>query len=335
MSSTRRTFLTSAALLVPTAEVLADLFASAHAACAVQDAQAAVVGARARSAPPQLTDEQRQILNYFLEHTTDSRVRAGSYNGYGISDLKLLEIMNQVSWRVIQPDLDHVPGREVAQLARLVKGAVGEVIAELDFKPNQVLWQRLMAQGVCDWVRTRVVFDVDLERAIYRNPSPDLLGRKDPRYVLGMQSPAAVCTGFSLLARNVAREISLTCFYVNGVTRSGAQFRAVKPKPHHVWNVFVLADGLNIPADLSRSPVALPTARRDVSAIRSTLSLPVFADEFAIFSAVCHAFNSASAVAQGDPQNRFFSSDLDMEQWRAVDARCLNGVLPVPGIFGR
>lgn len=280
-----------------------------------QSTRVAYAGSNALDTRGTKTREAQNILDYLTSADSDPRIAQG-YQGYGITNERLLELTDLISTRMIQPDLDHVPGRKAKDLAEKIQSAVQEVVSQLPEKPNRVLSDRLLSQGVCDWVRTHVEASTQIEQM----PREQRLKYYDTQVMLNMPVPLGICSSTSLMARNLSRLVGLECKYVSGYLRDWQQ--GVPAETNHGWVIFNLGGDVIVPSDCIRSRISLPEARRKNGSIRVYGSLPISADEFALFSSL-HYGSEQKYVKYQDPQGVNLLTRLGESEWRGLNVSAL------------
>jgi hypothetical protein len=257
-------------------------------------------------------------------------------NKYNYSENEVKEISKDLTNFVVDSSPQFQTLRNVSPelIGSMAKDLVNRFINESYYSVNTIFKERLMASAVCDLTLKYVKYDRTLENEIARisrnGPNEELTKllkiTKDPKYILSLSTPAAVCTGMSLVARNAARAIGLKCYYVNGVTRSSG-----KVNPHHVWLVFEQSDGHLVGADLSR--FSDYNGGNPKGGTGRFLVMPVGEVETVAFMASSHGYNSRASLAQGDKQNYYLLTELRFEDWYNLNVSSFNELISNFRIF--
>lgn len=154
-----------------------------------------------------------------------------------------------------------------------------------------------MAEGLVDWVRSHVPYNSMLEpgkiaaqKGISAKEESALRSQFwTPKTLLQKQELCAVCAGFSRLVYQMAKNVGVPLYNVQGFTRGALQVNGTYTKNpvNHSWNILVLdlADGkqLLIPSDPTQSRVTLPEARRAGFEWTSPYSFPDTVEHAAFF----------------------------------------------------
>ena len=95
------------------------------------------------------SDEVRDILTKFASSGTP-QLLLNPPKIFGIGRLEFEAVKIAIGTRMIQPDMDHRPGRNKAQLAKIIQKGVNEVLKRSDIDSSGSFGQFLLAQGI--WV---------------------------------------------------------------------------------------------------------------------------------------------------------------------------------------
>ena len=283
-----------------------------------------------------LSQSQNPQVVDFLVSTLNSEVTRSKLKTQAGSREETIRLSQELSVRLANVDFTKLKGLSLSEVSHKLGEELGRFIRTSNSPISSRLRERLLAQTICDFVRLTVSYDkeleLDLNRLASRSDLTDFIqlskARKDPLNILKMQSPSAVCTGISLLTRNLARLSGLSCYYINGFTRSSGKTGS----PNHVWNVFVYSDGSEQPADNTR---ALVKGEFPGKLGRSFLVLPETDIEWAAFTAACHGYNPKTDTSQGDAQNKFLLTTLSFNDWFSLDTSVLNKYFPMTPVFSR
>ncbi len=274
---------------------------------------------------PPITVSQRRVLNHAIQHAIDNRVRETGYEGYGIQNDALIDATNKISWRMIQPDFDHMPGQSAQSLAQQIKVAADEVITKLGFEPNSILTQRLHAQAISDWVRTHFTFD---DEWVKFNSTPEYwklpYAERERHFglagILNMDVPKCVCAGFANSTVDLAKLLNIKCYKATGYQRWGMSFKDGWPKTAtHIWVIFEWPDGFMVPADNSISSCPLEVARKMKGQCRHPVSLPLQTEEWGIFLAFQYSHDDLTPGLQQGKQDIYSLNAASFSDWQSWD----------------
>lgn len=237
----------------------------------------------------------REVLQYFAESIADSRA-FDVRQVFGVDSRTLRALSILVCQRMIAPDMDHVPGQLTrAALAQRIRRGVKEVLGPLEVAEASVLGQRLLASGICDWVRTHMLYN----NALGDNATP-----RDIKQIywttdtlLRAKNLYGVCAGYTRLTLDLSKQVGLECTLVNGLTRWGTNQFVDSPVGHHSWLVYAFrasvppgrkseqgaGDLFYCPADTTQGRVALERARKQHGHIPSPYCLPIHPIEWGYF----------------------------------------------------
>ena len=209
---------------------------------------------------------------------TQEQLNGGRQLPVGLTPKQFDYAINEVYKRMLQPDMDHVPGRSVRDLAGLIKQNTLDDIQRLHLASNpQLLRNWLLAEAVCAWVSTHVVADKALEAA----PGPEKFRRAQSDVLLSFNPPAGICAGFSRLTFNLALEMGLNCSALGGEVRNpGITFLG---HDNHGWVYFDFGDGIETLADTTGARVNLLEARRINGKTHGDKLLPKSPMDFEMF----------------------------------------------------
>jgi len=249
--------------------------------------------------PPAPNSGPAVLLRWFAQNLSDPRLH--TYKGFDETTTHTYEAMVRISMRVTNPDLDYIPEQTEVEWSRKILRAANEVIEKLAPEPNANLRTYLQAQAIIDWVRTHILFDVDLEHAMNSQPSP--LSREDVRrrfedgVVLSMKpQPATVCGGMAWICSVLGKIGGLEMNKVEGHLRDGPNYRDPAASASHAWVNIRLPDGTIRFADPSNARLRLPLARRRAGRIINPYVLPFEAEAMGYFMATHWTMNGLDWV---------------------------------------
>ena len=149
---------------------------------------------------------------------------------FGIPNSKMDQVID-IIWGTMSRSqaVDHVKGRSPEDTARMIRGAVDSIMAQNGIiNPNKLLHQWLVAEGVCAWVETRMLYST----ANY-DENTLLAQGKPAKEVLNNATLSGVCSDFALLTRDLARlageDLGLQAHWIrHGRSLAGE----IRPKSH-------------------------------------------------------------------------------------------------------
>ena len=195
------------------------------------------------------------------------------------------------------------------------------ILVEEKIDPSSIEGQRCLARGVCDWVRTHIVYNTAL--------TPDPLTRKYnyPTEVLRrfwttdllLKEPTlfAVCAGIARTTLDLSRAAGLTCELINGHIREYNNTHTAQRNHSHNVFTFTGTDGTRVfcPAENTQSLVLLSRARELGHVPRSPLCLPGNDTELGLFL----WRQQGTEIDGGLPLPKYLGlSRLSIEEWKAL-----------------
>lgn len=245
---------------------------------------------------PYIDYEGQRAVSLWLPH-----IKEDASHGYASQlgvDVKQLRVLrNRIGARIVQPDLDHVPGITVEVLAKKLKSAAVDVCASAGVKSGTPLETFLIADGIANWVRSHIIYNdmlVPGKIAEQRGLTTDQEFKVrqqywTPRTLLEKSKLHAVCAGYSRLTYHLARAVDVPLFNVMGYTRGALQVNGTHTKQprNHSWNVMLLPGKLGTQLILSTDPtqsrISLAEARAANFDWYSPYSFPDNVDDSVFF----------------------------------------------------
>ena len=213
------------------------------------------------------SSDERRIVQSYAAISLDHNAEEQPAKPVKTASSRLRRIEARIGTRMIQPDFDHIPGRTKEILAAKIKKAVLSILAEEKIDPSTIQGQRFLAQGVCDWVRTHIVYNLalmpDPSTGKYNFPTEVLRRFWTTDLLLKEPTLFAVCAGISRTTLDLSRAVGLNCelvlCFVRNVNNTHTETR------NHAFNVFTFigTDGTRVfcPTDNTYSLVLLSRAR--------------------------------------------------------------------------
>lgn len=200
---------------------------------------------------------------------------------FGVSENELRFLAEQISVAIVNADLEVRRGHETPKtLGKRIESIVAPILSLYKVDRMSALGQRLVAQAVTDWVRTRVVYNNTLaDPQSVRNMRAYC---RQPENMLNFSTPFAVCGGYAQLCYEISASLNLEVYQVDGwIPRASLQ--EYEDQPSHTWNVFTFRNGsafVSIPSDTSSSAISLQRARELKGRISSAMALPISKYEY-------------------------------------------------------
>lgn len=273
---------------------------------------------------PQHTMERLGIKPQFMTNTVFFRNqeerRDGRWLHVGIMEREFEDTINGVCTRMCLPQLKHVAGRPVSEIAHLIREQVDMEISHRGItSPNKLLRQWLYAEASVGWVRTHVVashpqIPVDTDKNWIRDSLTST--------ILGRSVCVAVCSGRAVLVRDIARrvgrDVDLECFYCGGFYRDLGQANLAE-KSNHSWVMFRFEDGLLVPAD--HAPASLADTKRFGTKDFGWWVLPRTREQWELFLA--QRYITTDGGAFGDKMPLFNIVTMTFDDWKLCDTQHL------------
>lgn len=256
-----------------------------------------------------------------------SEVNTGRTFQVGLSPLQFDWVINEVYKRMIRPDMDHVAGRSVDELATRIEKGVEEVIERNNLKGKPALLREwLILEGVSAWVATHMVASKEIERL----PGRERAERAQPHRILGEAQPRGVCGGFNSLTTALARKLGVRTHSLGGFNR--VLGNPATESENHGWTYFRLSDGTALVTDNTAARVGLSEARRINGKTKWVALLPKSPVEMEVFLAIRFATQD---IADYDPARGgspyksttdFSMLTISLEEWRSCQTTHLREV---------
>jgi len=232
----------------------------------------------------------------------------------------LREIETRIGARMIEPDFDHVPGMTKEFLAAKIKKEVFKILAEEKIDPKSIEGQRCLARGVCDWVRSHLIYN----QALMPNPStgkydyPNEVLRRfwTTDLLLKESSLFVVCAGTTRVTKDLSSLTGLNCEIVLGFYRFYGNTTA--SQRDHGWVVYIFEgpDGRRefCPADNAQALVLLSRARAFRQVPPNPFCLPNGKTALSLFMWRLHPTEADG----GGPLKAGLGSRLSTADWKAI-----------------
>jgi len=161
-------------------------------------------------------------------------------------------LINSVVVSMRSKDLwfENIENPSTEKISSLIKSKVFDVLAENNGQNfNNFTKQFLLAEGICEWVRLNVEYDHSFPGSAEDTPSGSSL-RATSKWIFSQSNPRALCWGFAVATRDLARASGIKACIVNGCFKN--LNTTSDPGRNHSVAAFYL-DGCTspIPADVS------------------------------------------------------------------------------------
>ena len=196
---------------------------------------------------------------------------------YGLPEGQIRFLASEVSALMVSEALDFRAGLDTVDIiSRRIGEGVERVLTKFQLDSKSTLAKRLIAGGVCDWVRTHVVYNSNLAD---QGPGMNKIRpwARQSENMMSMPQMYAVCSGYSQLVYDLGRKLGLEVYQVDGWIQKPTL--ASYPKEvEHTWVLFRFSNGaqsVSVVSCPSASSVSLAQARQLKGDIGSPLSLPL------------------------------------------------------------
>jgi len=217
------------------------------------------------------------------------------------------------SLRVNETDIAYDP----AKIGGKIRAVIQEEFSDDWSKMKQLDREWLVAEGVCEFVKRNIKYQFD--------PIPEEKVRDyaDPKFLLKMRDPTAVCWGISVLTRDIARGAGLKCDFVSC---NGRDMNFQKPAPGQVARthgiVCFTLGGWEIGADVTDTVRKFHQEQWNQIAgisdrkVRSLCVLPRDAYALELFHAAVNANLTEDMEVSSDKQNKhLLFTGLTYDEW--------------------
>jgi len=248
--------------------------------------------------------------------------RSGQLN-MGVDRDTFIRCQNHVWLSVARGDKFKL-GMNVESISQQIKGIVEQTESKAKIaagKPvSKVGHEWLIAEASTAWAAMNVIYNsrvTDLLAQGVKGPEVDTVRLADPLVTLSTQPAKAVCSGYSVLVRDVARALDVKCNILQGHLRPN-NWKAGMELGGHCWIEFIFEGDVHVPAD--------PTLAAN-SAVNATLSangkfcgfavLPRSQDEWEVFLARHYNWSPIpkNITTLGDAVQSTAQLNITEEQW--------------------
>jgi hypothetical protein len=265
---------------------------------------------------------------------TNDRQRAeGRRLDVGLSPEQFDYAINEVFKRTVSPDMDHLPGSTVEEVAKRIGGGVEQVMRRLQIGDRpELLKSWLLAEAASAWVATHVGYDASIVDA----PIEVKTRRALSSVTLQQEVPRAVCSGLARLTMDLGTALGLKCYHIGG------EFAAVgRPRQghdNHAWVYFHFGPGIASVADTTLAGTSLTAARDSNGKHDWVRLLPRSPLELELFLAEHYATQRLFRIDLSAPGIRYIESadysltDMTYRRWQDLDTGYL---LPLSEKYGQ
>lgn len=265
---------------------------------------------------PQDMLEQRGIRPQFLQYSrffeNDEQRRRGRYLHFGVREDQFDQMVDAVWVRICGKKYEPYANISVDNIAKYVKevSSTIEQQGEQEFgaQLTELGHQWLIAEAACAWCLIYIEYDSDMAKAAARGEKFDSTSPQYIRQMLSVTPIKSMCTGQSVLLRDVAMRSGLNCQIVYGRLRDIGG----KESGSHQWNIFVFSNEIAVPADATTLG-KLQDVVKYGGKIRAYANLPRRREEWELYHALY--FNKPTKDLPLDGN----ILDLSQEQWYAFN----------------
>lgn len=224
----------------------------------------------------------------FFERSLEAKRQIEDLN-FGVSSKSFELLVNKIYLGMCSADMDHQSHRSVDATAQLIRKKVESIVSTSQVDLSDVGKQWALAEGIGAWVRIHVKDWTEL-----RQPGMVKEEYIDSSYMLRMPVPKGVCSGFSVMVRDLSKSAGLTCYSVIGIFKD---FGGVAPqRDNHEWNMFVFSGGVRVPMDASQTRVDADKILTRKGKIYRHWVLPKTPAEMELFLCTRYGRNSRDSV---------------------------------------
>jgi|GEM_PF-2158794 len=270
---------------------------------------------------PQDMLERRGITPRFLQDShffqNDEERTNGRWLDFGVSESELDSLIRSIWILVGNSRYSPYADISVETIAGWVTEMVG-VVAKTQKPLSELGRQWLLAEAIGAWCTIYVVRDTDMDKAILRGEQVNTRDTQYPINVLHHAPPKAICNGYSLVIRDVARKLGLTCYILKGYLRGVDSKDPLAGK--HQWNVFIFPGNIFVPTD--GTPGTMGDVIKHRNKIFPYAKLPRRREEWELYHA--SYFNLSPIpwpLLFGDPKESFVLLDMTLEDWCSINLK--------------
>jgi hypothetical protein len=223
---------------------------------------------------------------------------------------------------MIQPSMDYMPRVSVNDRAKQIRDAALEVVNEYNPSANSLLKERMVVQGLYDWTRTHITYNLWLG-----NQKNDRDVRKhywNAEELFTFKKLTAVCAGIADVMAKMTASLGIKATKVDGFGRGSSfdstRFPADPSKVWHSWVLIEQVDGFAFPCDPTNSAVGLVEARRQQGKIVQGLTMPVSPLDWAMYLIEYYPTQAQYGKALKPSQVLL---KLSYDEWRRLDCTVL------------
>lgn len=186
----------------------------------------------------------------FLPHSTMAKKQKAMQ--MGVSDALFTRCVNHIWLRLLDDKFQPTQNETVTSISKKLKSLVDETEAKLagvsSEKLSKVGKQWLLAEACAGWSSVYVKYSTDITDALGRGEKVSTPDLAKPEVTLSTTPPKAVCSGYSVLTRQLARELGLQCNVLQGHLRP-LDYKTGSKLGGHCWVEFIFEGDVHVPAD--------------------------------------------------------------------------------------
>lgn len=271
-----------------------------------------------------LTTNQTRLV-HAISNLAGDKFNITKYSGdFGVTDENLRKMCLLITREIIKDEYNLEGVTDASIIERTIRNGVTPYFSLLNIDDNKLLQERLLAHAYSIWVRTRLSYDQTYFTQWDENKK---IQGDQSKYVLSWLPRRAVCGGIQVTFRDIAKAGGLKVAMITCHTRG--QNNTPSGHANHTVAVLEFRNELCLPFDGSSSTISLEDARRSGGAIHSHWSLPITANEMAVFLAYRHQQNENN-FSFGDPQNTTIFVKASLDEWKKWNVSLLDRFEPKP-----
>jgi hypothetical protein len=191
--------------------------------------------------------------------------------------------------------------------------------------PNQTLLDWAVAEAVCEYVKRTVRYDYELAAI---TDAKTKTRRSSSKEILAPGCMKAVCWGYAVTTRDIARAAGLRCYLVNGNALVNGRAPAYEERNHSV--VVFDFDGFEVPADVSSASIRYQgsNGETEFGTNRKSLTQYILPRDRFSWNLFLARFNAQVSLrpeqkVSGDEQNKWLKTKYGYDEWASLDIRSL------------
>ena len=182
---------------------------------------------------PQTMLEERGIRPHFLQFSrffeNDEQRRNGRYLHFGVTETQFDHMVDAVWVKMCDKRYEPYPNITIDTIAGYVREAAAGVEKqgekEYTAQLTELGHQWLIAEAACAWCVVSVKVDESIASSDTKGEKVETAVSQLPENTLRNSPPKAVCSGYSLILRDVTRKAGLTSYYPSRKSAASRKWR--------------------------------------------------------------------------------------------------------------